>query len=579
MAQWGSSTRRSAALFRSKVVLHQVERGVRDIGVGLRRFAPSDEAGFVVLLGESRTPLWAEVPPSERAYQFAKVQNLRRAIRQLDHIVLPAGSLFSFWKQIGRASRSRGFVVGRMLQGGCLVPAVGGGLCQLSNALYDVALQAGCDIVERHAHSRIVPGSAPGRDATVAWNYVDLRFLSRRTLQLEARIQRRELVVRLRGKRNVFDPLHDDRTAPPQISLGSPAEAIDPARSCATCGETSCFRHEHHRGRADDRTAYLVDENWPEFQGFVGREHSQRDVFGLPLDGARWHLARYNWNTQGFSRVGAASIQAVARALAVRRLPTQGAARRTAELSGAERIAASLSRLLTADVTRVCVAQSLLPFLWRAGHLAERELSVLMTRLPMAELQARLDRAWAAHPERDTLHDFRAPQWLIEAETEALDEAVRIVTPHHEVARLFASKALRLDWRVPASAPLSHERQEPRLIAFPGPTIARKGAYEVRDAARALDLEIVCLGRELEGAGFWAGVKTRKAAPEWLKGVAAVVQPAIVEDRPRHLLAALAAGVPVIATAACGIPEHDLLTIVPENDLPALIAALRTLVC
>jgi glycosyltransferase involved in cell wall biosynthesis len=118
----------------------------------------------------------------------------------------------------------------------------------------------------------------------------------------------------------------------------------------------------------------------------------------------------------------------------------------------------------------------------------------------------------------------------------------------------------------------------PDRIAFPGPTIARKGAYEVREAARVLDLEIVCLGSELEGAGFWDGVKTRGAYPQWLTSVAAVVQPAIVEDRPRHLLAALAAGVPVIATAACGIAKHERLTIVPENDAPALIAALRTVV-
>jgi glycosyltransferase involved in cell wall biosynthesis len=60
--------------------------------------------------------------------------------------------------------------------------------------------------------------------------------------------------------------------------------------------------------------------------------------------------------------------------------------------------------------------------------------------------------------------------------------------------------------------------------------------------------------------------------------VAAVVQPAIVENHPRHLLAALAAGVPVIATAACGIAEQGLLTIIPENDTPALIGALRTLI-
>jgi hypothetical protein len=57
---------------------------------------------------------------------------------------------------------------------------------KLSNALYQVALDSGCEIVERHRHSRTVPGSATaaGRDATVAWNYVDLRFRPAVDMQL-----------------------------------------------------------------------------------------------------------------------------------------------------------------------------------------------------------------------------------------------------------------------------------------------------------------------------------------------------------------------------------------------------------
>jgi glycosyltransferase involved in cell wall biosynthesis len=40
-------------------------------------------------------------------------------------------------------------------------------------------------------------------------------------------------------------------------------------------------------------------------------------------------------------------------------------------------------------------------------------------------------------------------------------------------------------------------------------------------------------------------------------------------------LAALAAGVPVIATAACGIPAREGLVLVPEGDGAKLSAALR----
>ena len=83
----------------------------------------------------------------------------RRAAASLDGILVPAGEVFSFWRQVGRTTRRRGYVTGRMLQQGCFVPSTGGGLCQISTALYEAALDSGCEIVERHAHSRIVPGA------------------------------------------------------------------------------------------------------------------------------------------------------------------------------------------------------------------------------------------------------------------------------------------------------------------------------------------------------------------------------------------------------------------------------------
>jgi hypothetical protein len=110
-------------------------------------------------------------------------------------------------------------------------------------------------------------------------------------------------------------------------------------------------------------------------------------------------------------------------------------------------------------------------------------------------------------------------------------------------------------------------------IAFSGPTVARKGAYELRKAAKALDLEIVLLGSELEGPDFWSGIRTRKPDPaNPFDGVCAVVQPALLEESPRRLLSAIAKGIPVIATPACGLPRQDGVTMVSDNTL---IDALR----
>ena len=483
--------------------------------------------------------------------------------------MIPAGAAFSFWRQVGPPLAARGFVPGRMLKQGCLMPVVGGGLCQLSNALYQAALGAGCEITERHAHSRIIPGShaAAGRDATVAWNYVDLRFAPTRTLRLTARLDEDRLCVKLTG-----EPAADRIRALKTLAPIASARASIAARSCGSCGETDCFMHRREAGRSpvvQERAAFLVDQAWPEFRDHVASERRPVDWLGSPYGANAGQVERYSWSADGFERTFGAPVQALSRSLAVRRA-AEGAARRRVELASGQAIAERLARRLTQDVTAVTVAQSYLPFLWLGGHLGGRRVSVLMTRLPSALLQQRLGAAFAEHPDRRTLADFRAPDWLVEAETEALASAARIVTPHAEIAALFGPRAVHLPWRAPALRP--PVRRPVRRIAFPGPTAARKGAYAVREAARALDLEVMPLGAELEGDGFWDGVRT--LAPGDWAGVDAFVQPALAEEQPRRLLAALAAGIPVFASAACGLAPCPGLTLVRADDPADLIAAL-----
>jgi hypothetical protein len=562
-------TRLSALVFSFKANVFRLQRFAGEAWRRPKRLERASDAGISAVVAESRTALWPDEQLVERRMQLGKVQNLRVAARHLDGVLVPAGAIFSFWRQLGMPSRTRGFVDGRMLQEGCLVPAVGGGLCQLSNALYDVALQAGCEIVERHAHSRIVPGSAAvrGRDATIAWNYVDLRFRCAQAVLLRVFLTRDQLVVQLLGR---------ELGAPHEIGdFGLALSEYRHASSCASCDETSCFRHAREHAPAQRRTAFLVDEAWPEFSDYVGATKRSPDVLGIPLDGARWGIARYKWDTTGFAKVSAAAVATLLRSFTTRRLAAQGPARQLAQLRGAEALAKRFAKLLTPDITDICVAQSLLPFLWRDGHLGGRTFSVLMTRLPIRELQETLDLHASRNPERATLADFRAPQDVAGWEMDALAAADRIVTPHGGIASLFGDRAIKLEWQKPRIA-ATPSRMDSRRIAFPGPTVARKGCYELRETARMLELEIVPLGSDIESGQFWSGVRTARQDPtNWLTGIAAVVQPAIVEHAPRRLLAALAVGVPVIATKACGLDPQTGLFLVPASDVAALADAIR----
>ena len=578
----GTPTRRDAFAFRAKVTLLQLRRHAEDATEGR---APRHRRGSALadapVLAESRARLWEEGDGAERELQLGKVQNLRVAARRLDGLEIPAGALFSFWRQVGRTTARKGYARGRELREGCLVPNVGGGLCQLSNALYDAALGANCEIVERHAHTRVVAGSLAevGRDATVFWNYVDLRWRSPVALRLECFLTGNELVVRLRGRERAETTAATPPASTGRSGVNSRRADADQIGSCASCGVEECFRVERPRPSAADgngRAAFLVDEFWPEFDAYVGAQKTAGDVLLVPLDGRRFGKPNYAWRADGFGRVHESRAVTLRRAWESRRLAAQGAERQRALLRHAERLSDSYARRLTYDITHLTVAQPLLPFLWRGGHLGGRTFDVLMTRLPLARLHEALDAARALHPDSPTLGDFRAEDWLVRAEEEALARARKIVTPHAQVAALFPARAVTLAWHWPRAAAAA--RPSPAgadRVVFPASTVARKGVYELRSAARELGLRLTLAGAQLEGPDFWRGVEVERAhVSDWLEGAAVVVLPSFVEHAPRRLLEAVARGVPVVASEACGLEGAPGVVSFRAGDSDALRDAL-----
>ena len=195
-----------------------------------------------------------------------------------------------------------------------------------------------------------------------------------------------------------------------------------------------------------------------------------------------------------------------------------------------------------------------------------------MTRLPLRTLHLQLDALAARYPGRKTFLEFRAPSWMIDAEAEALHEADQIITPHAVLATLFPLKTNWLKWKLPQIAPV----QRGDRIVFPGPALARKGACEIRDALRGLNHQLLVLNADTtESEHFWEGIHVAGHSSDWIRQAAVVVQPAFVENNPRPLLRALAAGIPVIATKECGIDSHPLLEFVPAGDVETLKDAIQ----
>lgn len=139
---------------------------------------------------------------SQPEFEAGKLANLRLAVRKFDGVLLSAEQPLSFWRTLGKVTEAQGYRYGMELRGGCIVPALGGGLCLLSNALFAMAARTGCKIIERHGHTMeaIPPGLHElwGLDATVFWPYVDLRFATREGrvhLQVRAIEQSLQLVM------------------------------------------------------------------------------------------------------------------------------------------------------------------------------------------------------------------------------------------------------------------------------------------------------------------------------------------------------------------------------------------------
>ena len=102
--------------------------------------------------------------------------NAQLVLTKINGVRVAPGETFSFNETVGPWSRDRGYRRAPVSFGGQLVDAWGGGVCQTSSTLYNAALVAGLEIIERHPHHYAPSYIQPGRDAAVAFPNIDLKF-------------------------------------------------------------------------------------------------------------------------------------------------------------------------------------------------------------------------------------------------------------------------------------------------------------------------------------------------------------------------------------------------------------------
>ena len=114
--------------------------------------------------------------------------NLSISAEKIDGTIVMPGETFSYNQTVGERTIAAGYKEAGAYAGGRVVQDVGGGICQTSSTLYNAALLANLEIVDRSNHQFLTSYVSASRDATVAWGSIDFQFKNTRTypIRIEA---------------------------------------------------------------------------------------------------------------------------------------------------------------------------------------------------------------------------------------------------------------------------------------------------------------------------------------------------------------------------------------------------------
>jgi len=155
----------------------------------------------IVEIANFNTPLLDKQP--------SRIKNIQLALSSINGYILNPNEEFSFNKVVGNRTQERGYVVAPAIikkdDDYEMGYEVGGGVCQISTTLYNAALNCGLKITERHEHSKPIPYVEEGKDATVSYGAVDLRFVNNRShpIKLSAYIEGDCLYVAIIENKNL----------------------------------------------------------------------------------------------------------------------------------------------------------------------------------------------------------------------------------------------------------------------------------------------------------------------------------------------------------------------------------------
>ena len=127
--------------------------------------------------------------------------NIKLATQAINGIVLQPGEEFSFNNRVGERTEAKGYQGAAAYNNGEVVQEIGGGVCQVSSTLYQVAFRSGMNITYRRSHTFEPNYVTPGQDAAISWDIPDFRFIntSKAAIGIRANYSNRKMTVSFYG--------------------------------------------------------------------------------------------------------------------------------------------------------------------------------------------------------------------------------------------------------------------------------------------------------------------------------------------------------------------------------------------
>jgi vancomycin resistance protein YoaR len=107
-----------------------------------------------------------------------RIHNVQLVAHLVDHKFIAPGETFSFNGTTGERSAAKGFLEAPVIVNGEVQSGLGGGVCQVSTTVFNAAYEAGLPITSRTNHALYISHYPLGRDATVDYPGIDLKFVN-----------------------------------------------------------------------------------------------------------------------------------------------------------------------------------------------------------------------------------------------------------------------------------------------------------------------------------------------------------------------------------------------------------------